>query len=193
MLIRGFLRLVTRLGDRYHSAGARLLHNRGMAQWRAAAIGGVILLASVCSAQDRVFVFVQRTAAHVGRSSSKVFQQVRDDLLAHLAASHVAIATDSLAGKTSSETEVPLETVQRIARDNRAEWLLVVTVDRPVWKWINIGLRCYDASGQLLWEDSAANGSALTGRRALQSALDRLHQIIDKRSGQRGLPTDGAP
>jgi hypothetical protein len=133
-------------------------------------------------------MFVQRSSAHVSRSSSDVFRRVRDDLFSYLVANHVAVAEDSFGGNTSAEQDVPLETVRRIAKDNDATWLLHVTVDRPVMDWVRVTLTCYDSSGRQLWEDSAANGASLSGGGGLKATLKKLHKALAVRLGQPGLP-----
>ena len=134
------------------------------------------------------FVFVQRTKAHVNYSKSEVFHSVVDDVYSYLAAKDVALAKDEFGGRTHAEDEMPISTVLNIARDANATYVLYLIVDRPITKLIKVTVRCYDLSGKQLWEESAADSGGLTGIHRLPVILDRLHQLLDKRLGQPGLP-----
>src|SRR5215813_10887523 len=96
-----------------------------------------------------VFVFLQRTKGHIKYSQPEVFQSVIDGVFAHLQSAGVAMAHDELAGRRSSEEEMSVDTVQRIARSSRADSLLYVVVDRPITKWIRVTATCYDPSGNV--------------------------------------------
>jgi hypothetical protein len=164
---------------------------------RNALVAFVLLLSAtnMCSAQssqpDYTFVFFQRSSAHGNRSSSEVFEQVRDDVLSWLAVHHVEVVGDSFAGKTWSEDFVPLQTVQRIALDNHAASVLHVTVDRPVMSWVKITVRCYDASGNLLWQKDVSNSTAVAGSPALRKTLVKLHAVLEQHLNQPGLLVRG--
>jgi len=134
------------------------------------------------------FVFVQRTKGHINYSKSEVFYSVVDDVYSYLAAKDVALAKDEFGGRTHAEDEVPISTVLHIARDANATYVLYLIVDRPITKWIKVTVRCYDLSGKQLWEESAADSGGLTGIHRRHVILDRLHQRLDKRLGQPGLP-----
>jgi hypothetical protein len=97
-----------------------------------------------------VFVFVQRTGAHVQYSKSAVFQSVVEDIFAHLKSKNVVIAEDKLGGRRYSEEEMSRLTVQRIARQSEADSMLYIIVDRPLMKWIRITAECYGSSNQVL-------------------------------------------
>jgi hypothetical protein len=43
-------------------------------------------------------------------------------------------------------------------------------------------------AGQQLWQEEAASGGGLSGGHGLSVTLDRLHDQLDKRIGQAGLP-----
>lgn len=134
------------------------------------------------------FVFVQRTKAHINYSKSEVFHKVVDDVYSYLATKDVALAKDEFGGRTHAEDEMPISTVLNIARDANATYLLYLIVDRPITEWIKVTVRCYDLSGKQLWEESAAGGGKWTGIHRQHVILDRLHQLLDKRLGQPGLP-----
>ncbi len=119
--------------------------------------------AEASAAGPQVFVFVQRAPSHVKYSKPEVFHQVVDDLLSYIKQKNIATASDQFGGRSHSEDPMPFETVQGIARDAGANYLLYALVERPVTKWIKVTLRCYDMSGQKLWEEVAESGGGLSG------------------------------
>ena len=137
-----------------------------------------------------VFVFVQRAPSHVKYSKPEVFHSVVDDLLGYVKTKNVVQSTDQFGGRTHSEDEMPMATVQGIAKDSGATYLLYALVERPVTKWIKVTLRCYDMTGQKMWEEQAESGGGMSGGHGLQVTLDRLHEKLDKRVGQAGLPVE---
>lgn len=155
--------------------------------------GGVSTAAQELSSTPHVLVFVERTPAHMLRSDRKVFRQVVDDLFAYLQAHNVALAPDDLAEHRYSESRIPLSAVQNIARDNGADYLLYVIVDRPLMDLVKISLSCQDLKGKVLWQDEFANATALIGKRGLNSALSKMHRSLEKRLGQPGLPLALSP
>lgn len=145
--------------------------------------------------QPTVFVFLQRASSHVKYSKPEVFHDVLDDMMRYLKEKNVAMAIDQFGNRTHSEDEMPLATVQGIARDSGATYLLYAMVERPVTKWIKVTVRCYDMAGQRLWQEEAASGGGLSGGHGLEVTLERLHLQLDKRIGQTGLPvtTEATP
>jgi len=139
-----------------------------------------------------VFVFVQRASSHVKYSKSDVFHDVLNDVLGYVKEKNVAMATDQFGGRSNSENEMPLATVQGIARDAGATYLLYALVERPITKWIKVSVRCYDMAGQKLWEEQAESGGGMSGGHGLRVTLDRLHERLDTRVGQPGLPVAAA-
>jgi hypothetical protein len=89
-------------------------------------------------AQQRVFVFVQRTDRHAKYSKPEVFHDALTDVLDYLAAKNVAVAVDEFGGRNHAEGATPLDTVFSIAHDAQANGLLYVVVDRPATS----GSRC---------------------------------------------------
>lgn len=141
---------------------------------------------------QQVFVFVQRASSHVKYSKPEVFHNVLDDLLGYLKKKNVAMATDQFGGRSHSEDEMPLTTVQGIARDTGAQYLLYALVERPMTKWIKVTVTCYDMNGQKLWQEDAASGGGMSGGHGLEVTLGRIHERLDKRIGQTGLPVAAA-
>jgi hypothetical protein len=93
-----------------------------------------------------VFVFVQRTKAHINYSKPDVFHRVVDDVYSYLATKHVALAKDEFGGRTHAEEEMPISTVLNIARGANATYVLYLIVDRPITEWIKVTVRCYNLS-----------------------------------------------
>ena len=143
-------------------------------------------------AGPQVFVFVQRASSHVKFSKSEVFHNVLDDLTSYFKQKNVVMAVDQFGGRTNSEEEMALSTVQSIARDAGATYLLYALVERPLTKWIKVTVSCYDMSGQRLWAEESSSGGGFSGGHGLEVTLDRLHEKLDKRIGQPGLPVQVA-
>jgi len=139
-----------------------------------------------------VFVFLIRTENHVKYSSPQVFEEVVDDVYGYLECKRVYLAIDEFGGRRTSTEDIPLESVQKIARSSGAESLLLMMVDRPATKWIRVEAKCYGASGRLLWSFQADSGSSITGpitgKAGLRAALKTLHKRLDEHIGKEGLP-----
>lgn len=136
-----------------------------------------------------VFVFIQRTDAHVKRSSAEVFHNTLNDLLSYLKGKEVAIAVDEFGGRNHAESATPLDTVFNIARDAKADYVLYIVVDRPFTKWIKVTVQSYAMDRTKLWQEEASNASALSGGQGFDSTMKRLHAQLDHRIGKEGLPT----
>jgi aconitase A len=117
-----------------------------------------------------------------------VFQDVVNDLTEYLQAKNIVAAKDEFAGKSSSESDVELSAVQRIARDSGATHLLYFYVERPVTKWLQVTARCYDMAGKQVWEEQASSWGGVKGSHGLHVTLDTLHKKLDARVGGPGLP-----
>ena len=139
-------------------------------------------------AQQKVFVFVQRTDRHAKYSKPEVFHDALTDILDYLAAKNVAIAVDEFGGRNHAEGATPIDTVLTIGRDAKASRVLYFVVDRPVTKWIKISVQCLDMNGKQLWQDEASNGGGLSGAHGLEATTKTLHGKLDARVGQECLP-----
>jgi len=139
-------------------------------------------------AQQRVFVFVQRTDRHAKYSKPEVFHDALTDVLDYLAAKNVAVAVDEFGGRNHAEGATPLDTVFSIARDAQANGLLYVVVDRPATKWIKMSAQCYDIKGKPLWQEEASSGGGLSGGHGLDVTTKKLHAQLDKHLNQECLP-----
>ena len=138
--------------------------------------------------QAATFVFLQRTKGHVKYSKPDVFHNVLDDMQTYLNSHHVAMTVDEFGGRSHSEDEMTFSSVLTIARDSHADYLLYVLVDRPITKWIKITVQCFDISGKQLWQEESSSGGGMSGGHGLRVTFDRLHDKLDKRLGQPGLP-----
>ena len=136
------------------------------------------------------FVFFQRTHAHQRSSTAEAFKQVVDDIREYLKTNGVATVMD--ANVSSSGDSVPFFAVQQMARDAGAAYLLYVVIDRPPTKWLKVTVQCDDTAGQRIWEEQADSGRAWASARAItkgrQNALHKLHEELNNRLGQPGLP-----
>ena len=146
----------------------------------------------VTKTSPSVFVFLIRASDHVKFSSPQVFDEVVGDVYEFLDSRDVHLAIDEFAGRRTSKEEIPLESVLKIARGSGAESLLLLTVDRPMSKWILIEAKCYRTSGSLLWSFVADSGSSITGPitggTGLRAALKALHKHLEEHIGKEGLP-----
>jgi hypothetical protein len=139
-------------------------------------------------AQQKVFVFVQRTDRHAKYSKPEVFHDALTDILDYLAAKNVVIAVDEFGGRNHAEGATPIDTIFDIARDAKANSVLYFVVDRPPTKWIKITAECFDISGKSLWQEEASSGGGLSGAHGLEVTSKKLHAELDKRIGQEGVP-----
>ena len=145
------------------------------------------------------YLFVYRTRAHIKFSSPTVFEQVKTTITEYLAAQHVDIAKveeldfSALTEENLEITEIAdLPDVFEKAKLAGASHILLVTVDRPMKSWVKLTIQCSDLSGEKLWEEEAANSTALTGTSGLHSALKRMEDQLAARIGQPGLTVEGS-
>ena len=147
------------------------------------------------------FLYVYRTPSHIRYSSSSVFYQVSAQVSEYLASKHVNVVKvkendsgpQTIIGENVSVTPgegrfaLPEPDLLKDARAAGASHVLVLEVDRPFKSWVNLRLQCLDLSGNVLWQETASNWTALTGSQGLKSALQRLTKRLDTRIGQPGL------
>ena len=86
-------------------------------------------------------------------SKPQVFHQAVADVVEYLQANHVRIAEDPVRKRIETSDFIPVATLVNIARDAGASSLLLLTVDRPITKWVKFNLEAYDLSGSLLWKE----------------------------------------
>ncbi len=156
-------------------------------------IGLLLLIAMVgataqenpTSSADTVFVFFQKTSGAATFGSRQLFEHVVNDLQEYLKEKKIAsvIRTDDF----SSGVALPLSAVQEMARNANATFLLYVVVDRPVMKWLQLTVECYNASGQPLWTEEASAAKEFSRGKGERDTLEHLHTKLNARIGQPGL------
>jgi hypothetical protein len=140
------------------------------------------------------YVVVYRTPAHIKLSSRSVFEQVKDSVIEYLAVQSVHVVKveemdlSALREENLEITEISsIPDVFQKARLAGASHVLLVTVDRPLKSWLKLTFQCSDLSGEKLWEEEAANSTALSGGSGLRSTLKRVEARLAARIGQPGL------
>ena len=131
------------------------------------------------------YLYFQRTKRHEKYSTPEAFQQVVNEIEAYLSANEVVALTEGNA--IAVGTDLPLSAVQETARDSGAAYLLYVVVDRPMSKWIEVTVQCFDMSGREMWQEQASAGGGLSGGKATYEALQKLRDQLSLRLGQPGL------
>jgi hypothetical protein len=147
---------------------------------------------------DGAYLYVYRTPSHIRHSSSSVFQEVRVAISEYLAGQHVEVRkveevdSSALAEENLEITSIEgMSDVFQKARLAGASHVLFLTVDRPMKSWVKLEMQCFDLSGTVLWEETASNGTSLSGKGALKSALKKMQERLAARIGQTGLEVQG--
>ncbi|HXH49663.1 MAG TPA: hypothetical protein VNM47_09975 [Terriglobia bacterium] len=134
-----------------------------------------------------VYFSAYRTPRHMKYSKPEVFHQAVADVVEYLEAHRVRIAEDPIRKRIETSDLIPVATLVNIARDAGASSVLLLTVDRPLTKWVKIDLEAYDLSGKLLWKESVAEGGGLRGKGGVEKAMGKLKASLEPRLGQAGL------
>jgi hypothetical protein len=134
-----------------------------------------------------VYFAAYRTPRHMKYSKPEVFHQTVAGVVEYLETNRVRIAEDPVRKRIETSDLIPVATLVNLAREAGASSLLLVTVDRPVTKWVKIELAAYDLSGTLLWKESVDEGGGLSGKGGAKKALGKLKKRLDSRFGQPGL------
>jgi hypothetical protein len=147
------------------------------------------------------YVYISRTPAHVRISSSTVFEQVRDAIVADLDAQHVAVLKvedDDPAYVLATEnvkvlhSDIMSDVLVR-ARAAGASHVLVFLVDRPAMHWVGVKMECVDLSGQSLWQDTVTSASSTwTSGGGLRQVVREMQKQLAARMGQPGMAVQGA-
>jgi S1-C subfamily serine protease len=141
---------------------------------------------SVAARSHGVLAVGYRTPAHTQRSSSEVFQQVIDSLLLYLRAAGVALMNDRPIGQVAQPPSI-FNLVGSVERAGGSA-VIVITVDRPMTKWIKVDIDAYDTAGKKLWTESEAEGGGMTSGGKIDSALDKLKLKLATHIGSAALP-----
>ena len=129
-----------------------------------------------------VLVFAYRTPAHVQYSKPEVFVGIVDDLMLFLKSNNVSLVNDLIHKPVETEQATSTYTLVTYLRQIGARRLIYLTVDRPLSAWVKLTLRCYDADGKLVWEETIP-GAAHWGREhtGVSRATEELHKrLIDR-------------
>ncbi len=137
---------------------------------------------------ESAYIAAFRTRGHVNRSSPEVFHRAVDGVLDLLKSKRVVLASDPSRPMIQTQETMPRETLLNLAKDAGANYVLVVTVDRPAVSWLKITIQCFDGSGKPLWEEHASYGGGMTGKKAVDNVLEKLGKQLEPRWGQPGLP-----
>jgi S1-C subfamily serine protease len=114
-----------------------------------------------------VSVKMRRTASHVTYSSEEVAIAVFESVVDYLRMKNVNVAREG----------------------SLSEYSLYLIVDRPVMKWLKVGIEARNADGVLLWRGMAESGGGVTGAHGLQFTEERIQKILDAKMGiENGLP-----
>jgi hypothetical protein len=140
-----------------------------------------------------VYFAAYRTPRHMKYSKPDVFHQTVAGVVEYLETNRVRIAEDPVRKRIETSDLIPVSVLVNIAREAGASSLLLLTVDRPVTKWVKIETEAYDLSGALLWKESVDEGGGLSGKGGVKKALDKLRKRLDSRLGQPGLEQLPAP
>lgn len=71
--------------------------------------------------------------------------------------------------------------------------ILVLIVDRPPSKWVEITVQGQDPSGNIFWNEKVSDGGGWghLGEQGLLNTLDKVHHIIDSRLPKQKVVTEG--
>jgi hypothetical protein len=138
--------------------------------------------------EQGIYFVAYRTQNHINRSSPDVFHNVATDLIAFLNSRGVNIIEDPERGILQTDESFSKESLLNLTKNASASFLLLVTVDRPVIKWLKVTAQAYDLTGKLLWQEEASSGGGLSGGGAPEKVLKTLKTKLDPRIGKPGLP-----
>jgi len=147
----------------------------------------------VAARDDGVYFVAYRTQRHIKYSAPEVFHQFAADLVAYLKSRDIRIVEDPERGILETDESFSTDSLLNLARNAGAASLLLVTVDRPVTKWLKVTMQAYDLNAKLLWSEDASSGGGLSGGGAPAKVLKALQKKLDSRVGKPGLSTAQPP
>jgi hypothetical protein len=166
----------------------------------AAVLLGVLLLpgfsltgraqAQTPAPSEGIYFVAHRTQSHILRSSPDVFHRVANDLIAYLKSRNVKIIEDPERGILQTDEAFSVASLLNLTKNAGATSLLLVTVDRPVSKWLKVTVQAYDLNAKLLWSQEVSSGGGLSGGGAPAKVLTTLGKKLDPRIGKPGLPVE---
>lgn len=135
-----------------------------------------------------VYIVVYRTSAHVKYSKPEVFHGFAQDLWTHLKSKNVPLVIDPERGTIETESQMSVQSMLNIAKQLDATSLLLVTVDRPITKWIKVTVQSYSLDGKLMWSEDASDAGSMSGKGGYKKTLERIEADLEKRLNTEGLP-----
>ncbi len=119
------------------------------------------------SGSATVALVMQTTASAQKRCKPQTIADILNDTTAYLTAKGVAVGT------AESST-----------------YALVLVINRPASKWLEITIQARDRNGNMLWSNTVSDGGwGHLGTEATLKTLEKLHQVIDSKIGvENGLP-----
>lgn len=122
---------------------------------------------------EGVYVVAYRAPNHIKASSPQVFHGFADDLIGYLKSRDVNILEDPERGILQTDELISVESLLNLTKNAGAKYLFLVTVERPVTKWMKVTAQAYDLSGKLLWSEEAnSGGTTMTGKGAPEKTLN---------------------
>jgi len=152
-----------------------------------AALPDVEAQAPAAAQGEGVYFVAHRTQRHIKYSAPGVFHQLVADLVQYLKSRDVRIVEDPERGILETDEAFSTTSLLNLTRNAGAASLLLVTVDRPVTKWLKVTVQAYDLNARLLWSEEASSGGGLSGGGAPAKVLKTLQKSLDSRVGKPGL------
>jgi hypothetical protein len=138
--------------------------------------------------QKRVLLAAVRTLNHVNLSSNDKFEEAVSRIEAYLRANGVVVAEDPVRKQVRLEGSVPRATLLNIGEDAGADYVLQITVDRPVTSLISLSAECADAHGNVLWEERGSTPISLTSAGHVEKGVGKLAEGLGQHLGGPCLP-----
>jgi hypothetical protein len=135
------------------------------------------------------YLFTWRTPGHVKFSDPEAFHNAAQAVRELLAEHQIVIFPDPVRGKIVTSEVFSTESKLALARRSGAAYLLEVSIDRPITRWLKIKIECYDMTGKLLWQEEASHGGGFNSAESLKKVTGELHQRLEQRLGSPGLLT----
>ena len=142
-----------------------------------------------------ILFVAQQTEKHRVYSTNEIYQGIVDDILLYLKQKKLKLANDTLGQSFQTEKIVSIYETTVAAKQLGAEYVLVLTVDRPVTQWVTLRLQCLKADGSVLWEEEAhANAAStwltLSPTGPVRKTVAKLKSLVSTRLDNYPLPLD---
>jgi hypothetical protein len=93
-------------------------------------------------------------------------------------------------GTIQTEEKFSQESLLRLTHEAGAEYLVLVSVDRPLSKTLKVTVQAFDADGKQLWEEAADSGmNAVRRSSVMKNVMAKLSVELAPHVGKPGLPT----